>query len=664
MNFSNWQIERIGIGITALSLFLSLFIVFLALPPFHTGVWFQSEPVIIGLHIVSAIACAGVTLLILSNRTRYFYIIKHPFVLFPAFLGIWSVLVSPFASVPVLSWLGYPCQGEGILWYFDLASLIAAGIGVNEYSGIRRGIAWISTAAAWTVTGLTIYGNFRHPAWQWSPYWFPDYIAFYGIFAIIILTTYIRPDSFMAQAGCLSAGGGIVVLSDNRAAILLSLILIPLTWGMLSYLRQRQKRFVRLYAAGPIIAIPIFLTVGISLYEIHRTETHPKKQIQSDSLSSRSLQNRVIFLSFQDKPSALFTGYGWGHYADQLIAYANQDAVFLNAEGPERLDSLDREYFHSHNDFAEALLSSGVIGMLLLWGLLISLPFCCKDSQIALAGTSAVLTAGLSAVWFQLPGSLPFMALAFAGFQNRKEEYKVPLSGFAAGTVILISVFLIQIYAVTITCYQSIKVRNIVLEKISYPDKMLSLTSDDLVAYAGPGGVHFTRIFLRMLVNARINHGRDISSLLFKFFNAQEQLFQSDKKMSLRFYSSGILARGELAFSISHPDFLKYFADWREQLDLFLKLAPHRTDMASLYLLWLFREQKEVEMLDIANQIFEKDSKDPVGLFFSGLALAAKPDGKEIGLKRMRESIDRGIERIMPLDSQLKQQILSATAGY
>lgn len=167
-----------------------------------------------------------------------------------------------------------------------------------------------------------------------------------------------------------------------------------------------------------------------------------------------------------------------------------------------------------------------------------------------------------------------------------------------------------------------------------------------------------------MLVNARINHGRDISSLLFKFFNAQEQLFQSDKKMSLRFYSSGILARGELAFSISHPDFLKYFADWREQLDLFLKLAPHRTDMASLYLLWLFREQKEVEMLDIANQIFEKDSKDPVGLFFSGLALAAKPDGKEIGLKRMRESIDRGIERIMPLDSQLKQQILSATAGY
>ncbi len=654
-------LEKIGLGVVSISLLLSPFIVFLALPPFHIGVWFQSEPVIAGLHGVSALATVGLLALLLANAGRYSIILSHPLILVSTALGIWSILMSWFAEVPSLSWLGDPRHGEGAVWYLDMASLFAGGMVMHGDQRLRRGLAGVSLIAALTVTALTVYGTL-HPGWPWSPYWFSDHLAFYGIFIAFILLTTIQPTSVLGRGACLIAGMGIVAISGNRAAILLCLILAPTVWGGLYYLHH-VKKWIRVYAAALVIAVPILLTAGITLYGSHLSTTHPKGWIPSESsLASRYLQNRVIFLSLQDKPSALITGRGWGHYADQLLAYANQSSVFLGAEEWLRPDSLAREYFHSHNDFAEALLSAGIVGLALMWGILLALPCCCKDSQIPLAGTAAALLAGLSAVWFQLPGSLPFMAMAWAGF-CRPTENPMPKRILTTPVIIVfwVLMLLIQIYALTLTWQQGVKVRDTVLARIS--SRTDALKVNDLIACAGPGGVHFTRILLKV-AQAREHQSalpNDASPMLFTFLDAHKLMLAGGKKMSLRFHNAGLLVRGELAFSLTHPAFARnapaYLADWEEMLRSFLHRAPHRTDMAALYLLWLLREGEDQKMLSFADSILDRNPNDPVGLWFSGLALAGDPAKRSEGLAHLKQAIDLGIERIIPVDPGIKDTV-------
>lgn len=659
----NLKLEKIGLVIVSLSLFLSPFIVFLALPPFHIGVWFQSEPVIAGLHGVSALTTLGLLILLMANTGRYLQVVRHPLILVSAALGIWSILISQFAEVPLLSWLGDPRHGEGAVWYLDMASLFAGGMILCGNQRLRRRLGWVCLAAALTVTVLTVYGT-RHPGWPWSPYWFSDHLGFYGIFIFLILMTNIQPDSVFGRAVCLMAGLGIVLISGNRAAILLCLTLAPAVWGLLHYLRRNTKKRVRVYAAAMVIAVPIILTAGITLYGMHLISTHPKGWIRADSsLSSRYLQNRVIFLAIQDKPSALITGLGWGQYADHLLAYANQDSVFLGAEARDRPDSLEREYFHSHNGFAEAILSAGIIGLVLMWGILLALPCWCRNSQIPLAGTAAVLLSGLSAVWFQLPGSVPFMALAWAGFCQPTQKQVRGSRMISAGVILFfVLIVLIQIYALGLTWHQGVRIR----DTLARASRMggVKVNVRDLIACSGPGGIHFTRIFLKTAAQAVENpssFANDTPPLLFTFLEAHKRMLASGEKMSLRFHSSGLLVRGELAFSLTHPVFARnapaYLADWEEMLGSFLRRAPRRTDMAALCLLWLLREGKEQKMFSLANRILEREPNDPVGLWFSGLALAAEPGKRDDGLKRLRQSIELGIERIIPVDPGMREQI-------
>ncbi|MDM8551292.1 O-antigen ligase family protein [Desulfobacterales bacterium HSG2] len=660
------KFEKIGLVIVTISLFLSPFIVFLALPPFHIGVWFQSEPVIAGLHGVSALTTSGLLILLLANARRYSQVVRHPLILVSAALGIWSILISWFADVPVLSWLGDPRHGEGAVWYLDMASLFAGGMILRGNQRLRRSLGWICLTAALTVTALTVYGS-RNPGWPWSPYWFSDHLGFYGIFTALILMTNIQPNSVFGRVACLMAGSGIVLISSNRAAILLCLTLAPAVWGALHYLRRNMKKRVRVYAAAMVIAVPIILTAGVTLYGMHLSSTHPKGWIRSDSsLSSRYLQNRVILLSLQDKPSALITGHGWGHYADHLLAHANQESVFLGAEDRNRPDSLEREYFHSHNGFAEAILSAGMIGLALMWGILLALPCWCEDSRIPLAGTAAALMAGLSAVWFQLPGSVPFMALAWAGFcqptPNPVRERRMASAGVILFFVLTFLIFLIQMYALGLTWHQGVRIRDTLARASRTAGVKVKVR--DLTACSGPGGIHFTRIFLKTAAQARENpsgFANDTPPLLFTFLEAHERMLSGGKKMSLRFHSSGLLVRGELAFSLTHPVFARnapaYLADWEEMLGSFLRRAPRRTDMAALYLLWLLREGEEQKMLRFANRILDREAADPVGLWFSGLALAAEPGKRYDGLKRLKQSIELGIERIIPVDPGIREQI-------
>ena len=109
----------VGTAVLAASMFLFL----LATPPFAYGVWFQSEPVTVGL--LAAGAAAGVCILALDLTGHSLGILlarRHVQILL-VFVG-WNAFVSCFQSFPGRSWLGTPETGEGILSFLALASLM------------------------------------------------------------------------------------------------------------------------------------------------------------------------------------------------------------------------------------------------------------------------------------------------------------------------------------------------------------------------------------------------------------------------------------------------------------------------------------------------------------------------------------------------------------
>jgi hypothetical protein len=76
-------LRRVGVLLIWLALAAGLAIVFLALPPFQTGIWIQSEPVGLALHAVAALAALGMALALFGGSRAAGAAIHHPFVLLP-----------------------------------------------------------------------------------------------------------------------------------------------------------------------------------------------------------------------------------------------------------------------------------------------------------------------------------------------------------------------------------------------------------------------------------------------------------------------------------------------------------------------------------------------------------------------------------------------------
>jgi hypothetical protein len=142
------------------------------------------------------------------------------------------------------------------------------------------------------------------------------------------------------------------------------------------------------------------------------------------------------------------------------------------------------------------------------------------------------------------------------------------------------------------------------------------------------------------------------------FCSAEHRIEQGS---SFRLLISTIFARADLAFSPT-PERLQPLVDeilstWEIRVKQAMSIAPGRTDLTVSYLLWLLRENRQQEFSRWALLLFNKNPEDPVGLWFSGIALLSDPSESGKSLKRMRLAIDRGIERMMPIDDKFKRAL-------
>jgi len=100
--------------------------IFLALPPFYSGIWVQVEGAMPWLHGLSAVAALGCAALAAVGNAQAIQALRHPLVLIPAAIFALAVILLPTTTLPALSMFGAPEHGFGALAYLDLAALTAA----------------------------------------------------------------------------------------------------------------------------------------------------------------------------------------------------------------------------------------------------------------------------------------------------------------------------------------------------------------------------------------------------------------------------------------------------------------------------------------------------------------------------------------------------------
>ena len=336
-------------------------------------------------------------------------VFRHPLVLLPVAVAVWSLLTLPFASFASLSWFGSPELGEGVLWYLDIAVLCAGAMVLRPLRVARLAIAGVALFSTFVASALTYHSDLFSVSLL-NP--FSDHLAFHGLFLPLIIVT-AAPRQIRSQALALAAGFVIISLSQNKSALLLSLA-APLIWLTV---RQIGGGWMsgRALAVILVAVTPVAVTIAVALVGEKGAEQPWWGPFSLLTHWSRSLLQDVVLASIGQEPSTLLTGRGWGQFTDTLLAHAHGEGVTLIAGADLRpnWDALVRIDFHSHNQLADALLAGGVVSMLLLWVILVALVLYSRACYRLVVTITAVVFLGLSCVWFQFPGSIPFMAIAF-----------------------------------------------------------------------------------------------------------------------------------------------------------------------------------------------------------------------------------------------------------
>lgn len=664
-------LTKAGLFLVAASVAASLLVVVLALPAFRFGIWGQSEPILGVLHILAGIAALGLIPLTAWNRRRR-QALYHPFVLLPLALAAWILVTGPWQPVPRLAWFGSPQLGEGLFWFLELAVFVASGMILMRHPRIR---VLLGSIALLVVLGLVVAnlhaihfaaGGFPVNFTPFVPYYFPDYLAFFGIFIVAILISSFRLKSPMSVLAACVLGAAVVYVSDNRAAMIIAFAMAPLAWLILKCGPWTGHTRRRLAVAGavatPVIVTLLVLTIDYS--DLAR-EGGTLGLIANSALSRQRLIDVAITAAARD-PSIALIGSGWGSYSDLLAIHLPIDWAPLRKDVffEDSWDAVFRVDFHSHNYLVEGLFSSGVLGLLLVLAFTAALPGWCWRRHITMAGVLAAVTGGVFATWFQLLPTMPFMALAWAGFAAPAAKTPVRRRGPALLALAVIGGFLVHGGLGSLSFYDKVYYFMPPMESPLYREAKRSPCAE-IFADQGRGGVHLAhrlRIFVKYIINRSakgesIEPGR-IDELRGLICAAEDYV---DRGGTYRLLLATLFARADLAFADSRPELEPlvnvYLSNWGERLNQALRIGPKRTDLAASYLLWLLREGREGAFSRLANALYRDNPEDAVALWFSGIALLGGTLGADDGLTRMRKSLDKGIERIIPVDEGLKSQL-------
>ena len=652
-------------------------VIFLALPPFYNGIWVQVEGAMPWLHLLAAAAAAALAWLAAGGDAGVLASLRHPLFLIPVATAALSLALLPSTTLWGLSIFGSPEHGFGALAFLDAAVLTAAMMSAWRRPGWR--IVIVISVTGTTAAAFILDGLFRGER-SWAPFFFADYLAFYAIYAFVVIAAWMPGREFaLARIRTIALAllfTGLILLSGNKAALLSGVIAAAAL--MLFWRLGHDWRLLLLVALFPVLIGGATILIG-PLWEesFRRTLTmeigfRPLADLilsSWPSLWSRAMLLIVGAQALIDEPSRLLVGMGWGHYSEALLSNLTiVDSRLQEFIGESRTywDAIRRSDFHSHNNYLEQLLSLGIAGLFLAIYYLYAVIRAARSETLRLAVFFVLLLGTLQSFWFQMPHGLPVMAAALAaivaapgkrpGAQNlapAKSIYGAALAALIAAALLWGSVASNMAANAAAAALAANRNANSPAAAMAFSGAAAS--GLDEIYQAALLQNAFARLAAEKTQTGQVTPGS--ADRLIVLLDPVLRRSQDIKSAALTVTVVNLLAGLQFRF----PNLARRIPDSRETYltltEKMLTRLPRRSDLAIPYFNLLIRDEQEPRALATAERILAGNRQDAVALWFSGIVMLAGPKNAERGLARMRRALDFGIRKRIPIAAPLLRQL-------
>jgi len=684
--------KKISYYLSFLAFFMILWSSLFGLKPFLIGSQSQSESQAIFLYISTAISL--ISLLILNfNNKKYRLYFRHP--LFCSFftLGILTLLTSLLQDFPRLSFSGSPSIGDGALQFIGISLVAPLYLIFRKDTYFRVFIVLNAIIALSLIVILTLYNGAGS---LWAPYWRSDFLSFFMVaFFLIVIASY--PKLLRYWIFLIIILIFILFFLGNNASFG-ALLLSSIGYIILRCMRLRQEGLRKFFLAAAFFMIIGSMTAVIFVGTYYGGALYAQKESSlqdipffngfAQSQWDRTQLLKVGLAAVEKDPLRLFYGFGWGRFPDLLAQHLRMEGIATynkSYKGSDVAANVETTNWvganwsgiHSHNIFAEAFFSQGILGVLLLvsW-----FYFALKRvrSQFLVPASILILTMiGSVSVWFLFPPILPFIALSIAMVTGGRAKVARFSSGSSKGTVWALGLVLVFVLGNILLSLdvglRTNALREVLLSKTeAFPEEYKESCQDLLHDY-GFGDAHLYGLYAVFAEDIQRSF-RDKDPLPADMSQKLEALTCAagrwmEGKSLTRLALVDMSVRQDLWFLTDDPDFRQQVApiekDWALRVAHFLKRYPQRIDAVAPYLNRALALGHEEEIRHLTELVLEINPHEPVALWFSGITLLGLPNQTAAqqaeALQRLREAIDRHVDAYMPLPAGVKDAILAKT---
>lgn len=648
----------VGTAVLAASMFLFL----LATPPFAYGVWFQSEPVTVGL--LAAGAAAGVCILALDLTGHSLGILlarRHVQILL-VFVG-WNAFVSCFQSFPGRSWLGTPETGEGILSFLALASLMLLAMTLWSYRLSRIVLVLAAVLAACAIGGLDALLPFGSP---WRPDKYAGYAGLVGpTVALAVIGAKRRADWRIVIAGLL-CGLAPVAFSGNKTALALLAVVGPLVFFPARWLARRPNlpRARRLLAWLPVVA-PIATWVAIGAATAYG-DFDPLYSVRS-----RGLLILAEILGFRDHPVAILTGFGWGSYNDILYLHNYLPGVhgFVDGKWDPNWEGIGAGAFHVHDDMFEAVLGGGLIGGGLYLAFFTSVVAGARRGMLAVGAVGWLLIMGSLSFWYPFMLCYPFVALAIAATTAplgvMRLSRPVAMTGWMRGAGWTLT--LVIGWGGWLS-YADAKAGGERLAALNRQDVAEIPVYGTFPPDHARGGVHLWWLALSetAFLGQQLAAGHPPTQAQAQWFArilTEAETWTATGRAGMRLEALTLALRNELIANHEHTALAslreRELPRWEEAVLRVIRDAPARTDVAVPYLAYLMSRKEFAQVAEVCGQIEAFHPNDRVCQWYRGAAMLDDPAKLPAALLLMHAALVRDVAAVVPVPNAARDMIES-----
>ena len=641
-------------------LVVSVFVFMLATPPVAYGVWFQTEPVTVGL--LAAGAAAGLCVLALDVTGHSIGLLfgrRHVQILL-LFLA-WNALVSTTQSFPGRSWFGTPETGEGIFSFLALTALTLLAMALWSYRMCRVALVLAVVLAACALGGMDALLPLES---AWRPEKYAGYAGLVGPPVALVVAGAFRRATWRILLAALVLGLAPVAFSGNKTAIVLLGLVGPVAFFPVRWLTGRAGvgRARRLLAWLPILALLLtWAAIGAATAYGDYDPLY--------SVRSRGLLILAELLGLRDHPLALLTGFGWGSYNDVLYQHNYLPGVhgFVNGVWDPNWEGIGAGAFHVHDDVFEAILGGGPIGGVLYLLFYTGIVAGARRGMLAVGAVGWFLIVGSLCFWYPSILCYPFLAIAIAAttapFGVLRAPLPVPMEGWLRGAGLALVGVLV---AGCLMTYGDAKAGADRLAALNRQDPGDIPVFGTFPPDHGRGGVHLWWLALSeaAFIGKQLGDGHPPTPAQAQWYArilAEVDAWTESGRAGMRLEALTLALRNDLIANHEHTELAvlreRELRLWEPAMLRVIRDAPDRTDVAVPYLGYLALRKDYARMRASCAGIEAIHPNDRVCLWYTGIAMLSDPATVPAGLRAMHTALAEHVEAVVPVPNAARDMV-------